>query len=216
MQNIKINKKHLIMIIFILLCLIGYIFFPAKGNFQYKAVFFVFLVILPFLYSKYFLKEKNILRQIIIGDWKNNIKHTLIGLAGAFLIIIGIFKFTSLGLHYLLPKNVKIDFWSFLLYEFSGITFMVATYELFFRGFVMRYFLPYFGRWSILIQFLFFMVMILMLKGLPYWYYIVYLVFTPFAGWIYYKSKSILYSFAGQWLFIFSVDTAFIAITMHK
>ncbi len=216
MRNIKLNKQQLITTLFILLCLFGYIYFPAKGNFQYKSVFFIFLVILPLLYNKYFLKGENILNQVVLGDWKKNIKYLLIGLLGSFVIMIGIFKFTDLGIHYLLPKNVKMDFWNFLIYEFTGIVYIVGVYEVFFRGFVMKYFQKYFNEWSILIQFLFFIALILMLRGLPYWYYIVYLIFTPFAGWIYYKTKSILYSFVGQWLFIFCVDIAFIMMFVHK
>lgn len=215
MQNIKINSQQLITVIFILFCLVGYIFFPANGDFQYKASFFIFLALLPFLYDKYFLKNKNIFKRIIIGDWKKNVRYLVIGLGAALLIMAVIFKFSDLGLHYFLPKKVKVDFVSFLLYEFGGIAFMVAVYEVFFRGFVMKYF-SRFKQWSILIQFLFFIVMILMLRGVPYWYYIVYLIFTPFAGWIAYRSDSILYSFIGQWLFIFFIDTVFIAMIVNK
>lgn len=77
----------------------------------------------------------------------------------------------------------------------------------------MFYFAAFFERWAILIQFLFFLVMALML-GLPYWFYVTYLIFTPFAGWIAYKSDSVLYSFVGQLLFIVIFDASFIALTV--
>jgi hypothetical protein len=53
-----------------------------------------------------------------------------------------------------------------------------------------------------------------MLFSLPYWFYIVYLIFAPFAGWIAYKSESILYSFVGQLLFAIIIDATFIALTV--
>jgi hypothetical protein len=215
MQNIKINNQQLITVIFILSCLVGYIFFPANGDFQYKASFFVFLAVLPFLYNKYFLKKENLFKRVVIGNWKKNIQYLVMGLIAALLIMAVIFKLTDLGLHYFLPKKVKIDFGSFLIYELGGISFMVAVYEIFFRGFVMNFFSGL-KKWSILIQFLFFVAMILMLRGAPYWFYIVYLVFTPFAGWIAYKSESILYSFFGQWMFIILIDATFIAIVVNK
>jgi len=215
MQNIKINKQQLVTIVFIVCCLAGYVFFPANGNFQYKTSFFVFLAVLPFLYNKYFLKKENLFKRIKVGRWKKNIQYLTIGLLLALLLMGIVFKFTDVIGHYYLPKNVKADFWVFLWYEFSGIAFMVAVYEMFFRGFVMNYFADT-QKWSILIQFLFFCVMIMLLWGLPYWFYIVYLIFTPFAGWIAYKSDSILYSFIGQWLFIIFIDAAFIALVANK
>jgi len=213
MRLLKINKEQLITSLFIGLCLIGYVFFPANGNFQYKAVALVFLVLLPFLYNKYMLKRENIFKRVIIGDWKENIKWLAIGLSFAFLVITLIFVSSDLRSHYFLSSAVKNDFKQFLLYELLGVSFTVAIYELFFRGFVMFYFSSFLGKWVILGQFLFFAAMALIF-GLPYWFYITYLVFTPFAGWIAYKSNSILYSFFGQLLFIIIVDAVFIALAV--
>jgi membrane protease YdiL (CAAX protease family) len=215
MNHFVLNKKEIITSIFILLCLAGYVYFPASGYFQYKAVVVIFLVLLPFLYNKYFLKEKNFFKRILIGDWKNSLKLLSIGLTGAFLIMFLIFKFTDIGNHYFLASGVKDDFWQFLKYELTGIAFTVAIYELFFRGFVMSHFLNNLKKWAILAQFLFFLVLLLMLHELPYWFYIVYLVFAPFAGWIAYKSDSILYSFLGQLLFVIVIDASYIALIVR-
>ena len=157
-----------------------------------------------------------LLKQIIIGDWKKNLTCLGIGLAGALVLMALLFKLTDLGLHYVLASNVKTNFGDFLIYEFGSIAFMVFVYEFFFRGFVMKYWLEYFDKWSILLQFLFFLTMIIMILKVPYWFYVVYLIFAPFAGWIFYKTKSLVYSFAGQWLFIVFVDATFIAMTVHK
>lgn len=213
MKGIILNRQQLVTSIFILLCLVGYIFFPADGSFQYKVVAVIFLVLLPFLYSKYFLKSENLFKKIIIGDWKKNIGWLLIGLLIPFVIMLILFKYTDIQIHYLLSPTVKNDFGKFLLYEFTGVALTVAIYELFFRGFLMFYFAAFFKKWAILIQFMFFVAMALMLN-LPYWFYITYLVFTPFAGLIAYKSNSLVYSFIGQLLFIIMFDASFIALTV--
>lgn len=216
MKKIKINKEQSVTIIFILFCLLGYKYFPAVGNFQYKAVMFIFLGLLPFLYNKYFLKRESVLNNITIGDWKKNLKYLSIGLTIAFLAMAILFQYTDIGLHYLLPKNVKTDFTAFLIYEFGGIAFMIFLYELFFRGFIQNYFSKFSEKWSMLVQFSFFLVMIAMFWNVPYWFYVVYLIFTPIAGWIFYKSKSLIFSFAGQWLLMVIIDATFIALTIKR
>lgn len=208
-----LNKKEIITSIFALLCLAGYVFFPSNGYFQYRAVAIVFLILLPFLYNKYFLKEKTLFGRIAIGDWKSNLKYLSIGLLGAFMVIAIVFKYTGLAQHYFLSTAVSNNFGSFLMYEFTGVLLTVALYEIFFRGFILFKFSS-FEKWAILVQVLFFLAMILMFFNLPYWFYINYLVFAPFAGWIAYKSNSILYSFVGQLLFIVIIDATFIALVV--
>ena len=212
MKSLVLNKKEIVTSIFIIFCLVGYVFFPANGSFQRKTVAALFLVLLPFLYDKYFLKEINVFKKITIGDWKKNLKLLGGGMLGAFLVIALIFKYTDIAGHYFLPLGVKGDFGSFLLYELTGVALTVFVYELFFRGFVMFHFSSLFKKWAVLVQFVFFLLLILLLWGLPYWFYVVYLVFAPFAGWIVYKSNSILYSFFGQLLVVILVDAAYIAL----
>lgn len=212
-QQLKINKSQLITSIFILLCFIGYVFFPTNNYFQYKSAALIFLLILPFLYNKYLLKEASFFKKIIIGDWKNNLKFMVMGLIAPFVIMILFFKYTDLLNHYLLSPSVKGDFKQFLFYELTGVAFTVAVYEIFFRGFVMFYFTSKLQKWAILAQFLFFVVMLFLLN-VPYWFYITYLVFAPFSGWIAYKSNSIMYSFLGQLLFVIIFDASFIGLTV--
>lgn len=213
MGILKISKENLITAIFMLFVLAGYVFFPANNFFQYKAVSLISLVLLPFLYNKYFLKKENIFRKFLLKDYLKNLQWLALGLLFAFLVAIILNNITDVQKHYLLSPNVKNNFLQFLLYEFTGVAFTVAIYEFFFRGFVMFYFSVFFGKWSILVQFLFFCVMLAMLN-LPYWFYITYLVFTPFGGWIAYKSDSVLYSLIGQFIFIVFVDASFIAMTI--
>src|SRR6266702_3184686 len=143
MDNIKLNKKQIITTFFILFCLMGYVFFQANGFFQYKAVFVIFLIVLPFFYNKLFLAEDNFFRKIKITNLKNDLKILSLGLIITFLIIVLFFKYTDIQRHYLLSPIVKKDFWQFLLYEFTSVAFTVAVYEIFFRGFVMFYFSPF-------------------------------------------------------------------------
>ncbi|NTW27630.1 MAG: hypothetical protein HGA36_04855 [Candidatus Moranbacteria bacterium] len=211
MHVIKINKQEIVTGVFIMLCLLGYAFFPASGYFQYKTVAVFFLIVLPFLYNKYFLKRENLFNRIKVGDWKNNLKFLVMALVGVFLIAAIVFKYTDLLQHYLLSPAVKGDFGKFLWYEFTGVAFTVAIYEIFFRGFILFYFKVSLGKWSVLLQFIFFLILML-LFNLPYWFYLTYLIFTPFAGWIAYKSDSILYSFLGQLFFIIIFDASYVAL----
>lgn len=213
MNKVKISKKQVITTIFILTCLGGYVFFPRSGAFQYRTAMFVFFALLPFLYDKLFLKENIILKGINFGNGLNNVKWSAISLVLPLVLMFILFKYLNLGVHYFLPISVKEDFGKFLLYEFTGVSFTVAMYEIFFRGFVMNFFRADFGKLAILIQFLFFALMLLVFNfNLPYWFYISYLVFSPFAGWIAYMSGSILYSFVGQLLFIIMIDAGYIAL----
>lgn len=212
MSKIKIKNIELITtFIFVLFCLALYIYFPASGYFQYKAVALVFLVLLPYLFSRFILKEESFFEKIIIGEWKKNLILMLIGLLISFLIAISLFKFTDLLNTYPLSQSVRNNFWEFISYELLGVSFTVAVYEIFFRGFLMFYLEKFFGLWSILIQFLIFFAMILLL-GIPFSYYFLYILFIPIAGIIAYKSKSILYSFMGQLIFIIIVDATAIVL----
>lgn len=213
MRLLTLNKKEIVTSIFIILCLAGYVFFPATGTFQHKLVMLIFLVLLPFLYCRYFLKEKNIFSRFSVGDWKNNLISLIIALIGSFFIIYLLFEYTELLSHYFLPLGIKNNFSLFLIYEFTGVAFTVILYELFFRGFIMFYFKSFTGKWSVLIQVLFFILMIT-LFNLPYWFYITYLIFAPIAGWLAYKSESLLYSYFGQLFFIIIVDAYYIAVTV--
>ncbi|MEI7890523.1 MAG: lysostaphin resistance A-like protein [bacterium] len=209
----KINKKDNIVCFFMLTCLLGYVFFPAGGFFQYQLTSIIFLILLPFIFSKYFL-HKNLFKCLKFKIEKiNSLRSLAIGLMLSFVLIALLFEFTDLGMHYLLSPVVKNNFFDFLLYEFTGVAFTLILYEIFFRGFVMGYFKESIGAWSILIQFLFFLVMIGLLN-LPYWFFVLYLIFTPFAGLIYYATNSIIYSFLGQLFFIILVDATFIALTV--
>lgn len=211
MKIYKINKKITITTIFILFCLGGYLYFPSTGNFQHKSVTVIFLVMLPFLYSKYVLKRTTIFQQFKIGDWKRNLRNMIMSIFFALLIITLIFINTEIAKHYFLPSDVKRQFSQFLIYELLGVSFTVAIYEFFFRGFIQNFYQDYFGKWAIFAQLMFFLIMVLAL-GLPYWFYISYLIFNLFAGWMVYEGKSILYSALGQIIFIIVLDASFIGL----
>lgn len=207
----KKYKEIIITVLFSLACLIGYVFFPAKGIFQYKVITLIFLIILPFLFNNLFLEEKKGWREIFqIGNWKEGLKWLGYSAVISFLIIVLLLLNTDLADHYFLPMSVKNNFGQFLLYEMSGVLFTVFIYTYFFLAFLMNFFVKYIGKWSIVIQYLFFLIMIIMFN-LPYWFYISYIVFLPLAGLVFLKSKSIIYPFLGQWLFVVFLDAYFIA-----
>lgn len=216
MNILNFKKREIITTVFAMLCLFGYVFFPAEGYFQYKAVAVIFLIIVPFLYSKYFLRDEKFFQKFTIGNWKKNLQWLSVGLLIATVLAALVFKYSDFLQQYTLAKSIKTSFKTFLIYEFTGVFFTVAVYELFFRNFLFFYFLKIIGKWAILVQFLFFVLLIFMIPSLPIWYYITYLIFAPIAGWIAYKSDSILYSFLGQFVFVILVDASFIALTVKN
>lgn len=200
------------MVIFTITCLLGYVFFPTENLFQYKLSPIFFLIIVPFLFGKYFLKKETILARINTDNWKKGLLLIIISVFCSLVIALLLFKYTDLLKHYLLSPSVKNSFGKFFLYELTGVAFTVAIYELFFRGFVMFYYSPIVKRYSIVIQAVFFLFLLLLFFDLPYWFFITYIIFTPFAGWIAYESKSLVYSYFGQLFFIIFFDAIFISM----
>lgn len=198
-------KKTISLSIFIILNLLVFRLFPVSNNFQGYVVLVSFLVIAPIIYSKFINKSKISDFGITIGKYKEGLIWSLISLVIGFILFYMILNYFSFFDNYSVPSKVYDNFWSFLYYELVIILFFNSIYEFFFRGFVLMRFSEYFGYYAIILQYLLFMVMIMSNSSFN-WNFMPLIIFSPLAGLIVFKSKSIFYSLIAQTIYIFIID----------
>lgn len=206
MKIYTLKKGDVAAAIFILVSLVAYAFFPTVDTFQQMTTMLVFFVVLPLLFNKIFLKKSLDFFGVCVGDWKKGLFWGAIS-----LIIIGfIFFILFYYFEYLDQRKVSVfaaqSFGNFIYYEFLIVSFFVAVYEFYLRGFVMAIFKDRFKYFSILIQAVLFLILVLSIGGASIYLFLPYLIFAPFGGFIAYKSKSILYSGISQFLLIIILD----------
>lgn len=182
-------------------------FSPALQGFIAGVIFFL---VIPILYCKIVLKEslKN------IGWQKGNVPAgVLAGIASVILggaIVVGlVFVFPEFREQYIFPATVEESFVWFILYEIVLMPFVVLLYEVFFRGFAQLFWLRELGMWSIAIQTLFFLGLLFFDDSLS-WQMAPFIIFSPLAGFIAYRSQSIWFSFTASWVFLFLTDIFFL------
>lgn len=206
------NRELIGTIFFIITSFFICAIFPVKDDFQKIFVALVFFVILPVLFNEFILNKKIKAYGFIIGDWKIGTilsAYSLVTMAIFLLIASKYFGFFD---YYKLPTFVSAGFAKFLLYEFIVVTTIVAMYEFYFRGFFMSIFKTRFGYWSILMQPILFLILIISVNKTLAYALLPYFLFAPFAGIIAYKSKSLFYSGVSQFLVIFFLDVISIKI----
>jgi len=208
----SINLEIIVTSIVILVCMILFSFFPVKGIFQQVVLSIVFLFLVPFLYIKIVFKDKLRNFGLQAGSWKEGFLVIPI----CFLLMAGlvytVFKYTGFREYYFLGDySFTQDFIYLFIYEFAVVNLWVALYEFFFRGFVMFYFGKKIGAYSIFIQFLFFILFFNILEKLNM-DNIFYILIAPFAGWIAYKSKSLVYSYFFSIIVLVIVDIIYLKL----
>jgi membrane protease YdiL (CAAX protease family) len=209
MITMQKNKNIIITTVFILFCLGVYTFFPVTGNFQQIITALVFFILLPILYNKIVLRKNMSFYRLQIGDWKKGLFWAILSIIVSFIFLSVLIKYGNFFQKYVLPVGIESDFGQFVFYELVLVAFFTAIYEFFFRGFVLFHFVPIVGRWAVLVQFALFFLFLTATVGLK-WEFAPYLIFAPLAGWIAYKSESLLYSFFGQLIFIIIIDASVI------
>lgn len=206
------NQKGWITIIIAVICLALFVFFPTSNLFQRLMVAIAFFLITPILYIKIILKEN--LEDYGIRFKFNNYDLSLSAIFTLVLIslLYVIIKHTGLLADFLSPQSIAHDFKIFILYEIFAVGFFTLIFEFFFRGFIAIGVGKFIKYWSILFQFLFIIMLVLATHGQE-WTIILYAMSAPFSGFMAYKSKSIVYSFAVSYLFILLADTLLIIFT---
>lgn len=200
------TKDYIITLFFIIITLLIFYFFPTDNKFQQIITIGIFFICLPVIYYKIILKKPLSSLGLQIGDWKQGLIFS-----GFSLIIVGIFfglfiKYSNFLNYYFIPSGASENFSDFMIYEFFAVLMLVVVYEFFFRGFIMFSVNYKAGKYvGIFLQTAIFFIFIWAAEA-PLWLFLPYLLFSPFAGLIAEKSKSILYSGATQFLIIFVLD----------
>ncbi len=200
------RKDIFIATLFTLASLFVYAIFPTKNNFQQVIVLLVFFVLFPLIFNKLFLKRKLSFYGLSLGDWRKGLilSTASLVLMGFIFLILSVY-FNFLG-NYNIPVFILNNLKGFLFYEFIMVLFFVATYEFYFRGFILAIYKEEFKDLAILIQAGLFLILFLTIKGSTLNTFLPYLVFAPLAGLITIKSRSIIYSFVTQFLIILVID----------
>ncbi len=200
------SREILIATFFTIASLFVYAIFPTKNNFQQVSTLVVFFVLFPLIFNKLFLKKKLAFYGLSLGAWKKGLFWSVSSLilVGFIFLILGVY-FNFLG-NYNIPVFIIKNFKGFLFYEFIIVLFFVSIYEFYFRGFILAIYREEFKEWAILIQAGLFLVLFLTIKGSSLSTFLPYLIFTPLAGWITFKSKSLIYSLVTQFLIVLIID----------
>lgn len=209
---ISYNTKTITTLIFIFLNLSAFKLLPANGGSQEIIVLIVFFLITPFIYSKFILKNKPYLFGLQIGDPKKGLILSLVSLGISLLFIYLLFNYFGFVDKYIIPQGVGKNFQYFVYYELVIVLFLSLVYEVFFRGFLINHLGSSLGRGVIVFQWIIFLILIALNSQFS-WSLVPYIIFFPFAGWIAYESRSLLYSLVTQSVFIFIVDIVFIKLS---
>jgi hypothetical protein len=199
------DKKLLVTSGMIILCLFLFMAFPASNIFQKIVVYATFFITIPVLYVKIILKEDLKDYGMQKGNWKKGLLWGGLSLAASLLTFYLIFHYTKFSLSYHLSPLATDQFFHFMLYEIFLVGFYVFMYEFFFRGIVMFSLTPKTGGWSIIIQFLLFLLFLFFIKGFK-WSIAYYIIGAAFPAVAAYQSRSLIYSISASWIFIVIAD----------
>lgn len=190
------------------------IFFPESDRvspvFQGAVIGLIFFLVIPLLYSRLILKEplKNLGLQR--GHTAAGIFSGIFSVVLALAIVVALaYAFPAFREQYNLPVLVERSFFWFVFYELVLASAIALLYEIFFRGMVELLWLKETGIWAVFLQAALFLGFIYLSDTLS-WQKVPLLLFSPFAGFIAYRSQSLWYSFIASWLFFFLTDIFFL------
>jgi membrane protease YdiL (CAAX protease family) len=178
----------------IALCLFAATFFPFEDVFQKTVARIAFLVVLPLIFIRFFLKRR--LRDFgwTSGDMAVGIRWSGMFLTMEVAIGVAVFRYTEIFANLTIPQSVRASFAMFLTYIGFSVIFLVVQ-EIFFRGFVLRLWQERFGWKAVPAQALLSVLPALAAWQSVSWGAIVFAWMVANAsGWIAYRSGSIVYA----------------------
>lgn len=211
MKKYFFEKEFLITAIVAIACLFLVGTFPREDGFQLFILGAFFFFIIPWLYIKIILGESIRDYGIQSGKRAKGFLWMIFSFFFFFLAIYFSYRYFDFFSNYVLLKIVREKFWIFVGYEFFLVGFFLFLYEFFFHGWLMGFLEKYFGVFSVLFQFIVF-VLFLALTNNFNWNFFPYMIINLLGGWVAYKSRSIWYSFAFGWIAIILLDTIFLKI----
>lgn len=206
-----LSKEEVVTSGVIFSCLLLYAIFPANNVFQQVISSLTFLLVIPFLYVKIILKRNLKEFGIQKGEWKTGLIWVVISLAVAFLILYIFSRYFGFFDKYSVPKFARENFFLFISYEIFLTGFFIALYEIFFRGFILFFFRPKIGYWSVIVQGVAFFLLFWLSSSIN-WALAPYLMFVLLGGLVAFYSRSIIYSFISNLLFVIIIDSVFIKL----
>lgn len=205
------NREIIMAGILVFACLAISYFFPAKGSYQSLASTLVFLALIPIIYVKLILKKNLSAFGVQVGDWRKGLVGIVISLVVAFLAAYILFSYSDFLEARNFIKVFKNHFGKFLLYEIFFVGTLAATFEFFFRGFVMESARQKMGSWSIFAQFAI-LLFFLALSGDFNFQTAYFMIVAPLSGAIAYYSRSLIYSTAFSLIFMLVADAVVIRL----
>lgn len=205
-------KTEIISSAVILLCLFLDLFFPTDGYLQKFSASFFFLFVLPILYIKIILKKDLSQFGFNLQNKRRGFFWATIMLVASLLTIAVLIYFFNFDQNYSISFYVATIFPMFLIYELIYINFIYFINEFFFRGFVMFPFMKKLGAWSVLIQFLIFILYLISIQTID-WQATPLIIVSIAGGIVSYKNKSFLYSYAASLVFIIILDAFMIYLS---
>jgi hypothetical protein len=198
--------KNSILGITAIISIAGTLFFPSSGTIQPFVSGIVFLLVFPYLVTRFILKESPRVYGFTLPLFTK--KRSLQALF-LFLLSLGLFFllfiYTPLGHHYFPPKFLSEQFLFFFLYSILGGGAFSLMYSSFFQGFLFFALEPITKEWTILIQWFCFIVF-LAITGTFGWDMTLYLYVALFSGALVRLSRSFFSGFIFTWAFVILVD----------
>lgn len=209
MFNIPIYNKRLWMSnVIIAAGLLATFFFPTESGTQAMIAGFGFLVVLPLLYTRFFLREKLSFLGVSWGDVTRGSIWLGLFLAAFAGSLFAVARYTSLLSRFSVPVSVRESFLMLLVY-IALVGIYVFLFEFFFRGFVMAVWTKAFGPKSIIMQAVLSSVFALVSShGKVDLSFVVVFVMAICSGFIAFVSRSVWYPF------FFSYISAILGIVM--
>ena len=196
-MNISLQNKQFWMsnaLIIVSLC--AALWFPTDNALQALASGVVFLVVLPLLFIKLFLKKTFASFGFSWGNIRQGSVWLIVLLVAIALCLVGIVQFTTMLNQFIVPVSIRSSFSMFLLYiMITGVYIMM--FEFFFRGFVFFVWEKVIGiKIALCVQTILFIVFLTVgVRGNVDIFLIVIGAMSLLSGFLVFRSRSIAYSF---------------------
>lgn len=164
----------------------------------------VFLFV-PMLFMKIVLHRPVVDLGWRSGKFGEGMLWGVLSIAFALAVLSLVDLFTPFRTGYQPDPVIERSFAWFILYEGVLVAALVFFYETFFRGLVQRVWLASWGAYAILGQAAVFVSLFILQNGFS-WKDVPLFLFSPFAGFVAYRSGSLWYSFFASWVFLFLAD----------
>lgn len=211
------NKENIVTPLLVVVTFLFFVFTPGKETLgsavQGLIIALVFFGLLPLGYHFLVLKRDSQSFGLAKTDVWNGWTVALVAVTLALIITIVGYQFLpQFREAFFLPEVVKKSLGGLVIYELLLVPFLVALYELFFRGLVQKNWLQrHWGLWAVFAQAGLFIAFLLMTASLS-WALLPLILFSFFSGLLVWKNGSLIQAWLASWLYLFLFDI-FVLVT---